>query len=161
MSKFQELRAKTVFRKEPVVTTMSDIIAILFHRSAATLYLIYALYAVVAIGVGIPTLTSAFGDFVQLAFSFFVLVCTAPACFGATFFPKYARLELYAGAGFVALIFFIYMIPLLVAGVMGDLPKFAQLVLVSSILVVPVARCVFVYITLIHQAEERTNGERP
>src|SRR5690606_4666668 len=95
---------KSVFRRLPEASSMETILSIMLHRLSATLYLIYALWAVISIVKGVPSLIAANGEEWQVMFSIAVLLFAAPSCFGATFWPSYARLELYAGAGFTTLL---------------------------------------------------------
>lgn len=146
MRLFKILYSKSVFSPLGFPGSASDTLATLFHRTAATVYMLYAAWGFSSTLRGIPSVDSAFGDFSQFVFSFFVLVVALLACVGATFFPKTGRLELFAGASFAGLIFFVYLLSQIIDGSVDGA------VLITSILVLPIARSVFIYLTLIKTA---------
>lgn len=143
----------SVFRKMPDDFTMSDVFATLFHRLAATTYLIYSFWAISVLIDGVPSLVRQQGDQWTAIFAAFVLVLTAPACFGATFFPQAARTELFAGAGFVALMAFYYYF--LIVDVVTRSGSVAGIVILSSVVVMPIARTVIIIYFLLKQAKQR------
>lgn len=148
---------KSVFRKIARGTAMNDILAVLFHRTAATMYFIYTLWAITSILTGIPTVTNSIGDLGQFTFSSLVLITAAPACFGATFWPSFARLELFAGSGFsMAILIYLYLI---FHSIINSGSALAGFILIWSIVVLPVARTVIVIIFLLRQAKERKSQE--
>lgn len=145
--------ARSVFKPLPKGTAMDTILTSMFHRLSATLYLIYCAWAVAAIIDGIPSLARANGEQWQTLFSIAVLIFAAPSCFGATFWPSFARLELFAGAAFTSIlgiyIFFLFGNSLFHGGAIS------YVVIVMSVLVVPLARLIIVVVFLLRQAEER------
>lgn len=149
----QRVLAVSVFRPLAQGTAMDSILTAMFHRLSATLYLIYCIWAVVAIIDGIPSLAQANGEQWQTLFYMAVLVFAAPSCFGATFWPNFARLELFAGAGFTTLLAVYVFFLLGNAFFSGDALSYA--VIVTSVLVVPLARLIIVIMFLLRQAEER------
>lgn len=148
---------KSVFRRMEKGSAMETVLATMFHRLSATLYLIYCVWAVVSIVVGIPILIRANGEEWQTLFSIAVLCLAAPSCFGAAFWPSFARLELFAGAMFTALLC-VYMF-FVVSGALFSGDSWARVILVSSVLVVPAFRFTIVMLFLLKQAEEREEGE--
>jgi hypothetical protein len=145
--------AVSVFKPLSKGTAMDSILTAMFHRLSATLYLIYCIWAVVAVIDGIPSLAQANGEQWQTLFSMAVFVFAAPSCFGATFWPNFARLELFAGAGFTTLLG-VYVFFLLGNAVFNGSPL-SYAVILTSVLVVPLARLIIVVMFLLRQAEER------
>lgn len=128
------------------------ILAVLFHRSAATLYFVYFLWALFSSIFGkFPSAIQGQGDFVAYVFSLIVIPTAGLAFLGATYFPKFARLEMYAAASLVSL-FVIYEAFILVTLINNGSNHFSSLVLNVSYLVIPVARIIFTYICLVKQA---------
>lgn len=148
---------KSVFRRMDKGSSMDTVLSTMFHRLSATLYLIYCVWAVVSIVVGIPSLIQANGEEWQTLFSIAVLALAAPSCFGATFWPSFARMELFAGAMFTSLLC-IYVF-FLVLGALSGGGSWAGVLIVSSVLVVPAFRFAIVMLFLFKQAEEREEGE--
>lgn len=146
-----------MFRPLPSGASMECVLSTMFHRLSATLYLIYSLWALIAIIDGIPSLIRANGEDWQMLFSIAVLLFAAPSCFGATFWPSFARLELFAGAAFTTLLV-IYI--LFVAGnaLFGE-GSWAGAAIVASVIVVPASRFAIVTRFLLSQAEDRKLAE--
>lgn len=140
----------TVFNPLEKVETPDKILAVLFHRSAATLYLIYFAWGLTSLFQLIPTIFMQQGSLFQQIFSVAVVATSGTAFVGATFFPRTGRLELFAGAAVTALITF-YVGSLFFAGLTNltvDGSKIPAAVYGSSHLVVPIARTIFIYKTL-------------
>lgn len=131
---------------------MEVILVALFHRASATLYAIYAAWAVIAFSTGIPSLVAANGQLWQVIFSGLTLITAAPACFGATFWPVFARLEALAGSSFVGLIA-VYTATIFYAAVIGEGP-WAGVVIILSVLVMPLCRTIVVIVLLLRQSKE-------
>lgn len=132
------------------------VLSILFHRSAATLYLIYSIWAFGQLFQPIPSLAGGANELVQYIFPFFVLLASVPACIGATFWPRLARLEMFAGSSFVAMlgVYLIY----LGFYYIGEGTSFASWILNVAHVVVPAARVAYIYLTLIRTADAKANG---
>lgn len=143
----------SVFRGKADDCTMSDVFATLFHRLAATLYLLYGAWGGLVAWDGIGSLTRQQGAEWTTIFAMFVLLLTIPACIGATFFPEQARLELYAGAAFSVLMLIYYYF--LVVDIVQRGAPLAGLILPLSVVVMPVARSVIVMRLLLMQARAR------
>lgn len=147
----RKLLERTVFNPIGGKWSPDRVLAILFHRSAATLYLIYGCWGLVSIFGSIPTLVHFQGDVVQLVFSFLVMPMSFCAFVGALFFPAFARIEMFSAASLVTLVT-IYEVFVFIAFLQGDVPHGVGFVLNLSHLVIPIARIVFIYVTLIKQA---------
>lgn len=139
--------ASTVFRRQPKEATMESTLTNLFHRVSAIIYFIYALWGIAATVYGLPTLAEANGSQWQEIFSMVVAIVSAPAAFGAAFWPAFARLELIAGSSFVALIVTYIGFSIFYA------PTFASFVLLTSLLVIPVGRVYIIIRFLLEQAD--------
>lgn len=127
----------------------------LFHRGTATLYLGYTLWAIASGLFGIPSLQQAQGDVWQVGFSFLVLLVCAPAAIGATFFPRLARLEMFAASSFVGLLLF-YIGTLVVTGFeAGDAGRSITSILIGTVAIFPAIRVAFIYFTLVKNEENR------
>lgn len=152
----QRLVDKSVFKSLPITpngsgNSMNDILAVLFHRATATMYLIYSVWATISIVVGIPTLADIQGSEWQIYFSLSVLLTTAPAGLGATFWPAMARTELFAGSSFVAGML-IYLFFSFQRAISGE-GSWAGAVILISIIVIPLARTAVITIFLMVQAK--------
>lgn len=150
---------RTVFRRAKPNDSMSDMLALMFHRSTAVLYFVYIAWAIASVIGGIPTLIQAQGDGFQLLFSSLVLLCTLPACIGATFFPLFARLELYAGVAFSSLIL-VYLYFLIQRAATGESAIGVSVVVTLSYIVIPLCRSFIIYMFLLRQAKTETRIER-
>jgi len=153
----RKLISNTVFNPIGPDWKPDKVLAVLFHRSAATLYLIYALWSVAAIFGSIPSIVQLQGDLVQDFFSLLVAPIAFAAFVGAVYFPKLARLEMYTAASLVTLVF-VYEIFVAITFFQGDPSKGVGFILNLSHLVIPTARIIFIYVTLIKQAGEDTNA---
>lgn len=131
------------------------VLAILFHRSAATLYLVYFLWGVTSIAGSIPALTQAQGNLFQSFFSLLVSIVSSIAFFGALRFPRNARLEMFSAASLSTLVV-IYAVFLAVAFFDGSRAYGPAFILSLSYLVIPTSRVVFIYVTLIKQAGSKS-----
>ena len=133
---------------------MDTILATMFHRSAATLYFLYFVWASIALVTGILPLTEGLGEMIgRLLFPVLVLITAGGAGVGASFWPNMARLELFAGSAFVmTLLIYLWFIG---ARVLSGESNLAALIVSLSYVVIPTARTVLVIILLLRQAEER------
>jgi len=143
----QRIRSRTVFAPVTAGTPSDTILAVLYSRTAATLYLIYFVWSVTALTVGIPTVLRAQGDFGLLVFAILVMATSAPMLVGASCFPRLGRLELYASSAFVVLALF-YLVIVAINVLVGH-GALAGFVLISSVLVVPLSRSAFIFWTLL------------
>lgn len=150
------LLKNTVF--DPIAEDWASdkVLAVLFHRSATVLYLIYFFWGVSAMVGSIPTLVRAQGDFFQMFFSLLVSIVSILAFFGALHFPKNARLEMFCAASLATLVI-VYEVFLAIAFVEGGRPGLGPTFILSlSYLVIPITRVVFIYVTLIKQARSKS-----
>ena len=133
---------------------MDTILATMFHRSAATLYFLYALWAAVALVTGIIPITEGLGNFIgRGVFPLLVMVTAAPAGLGAAFWPNMARLELFSGSAFVmTLLIYLWFIG---SRTLSGESNWAGFVVSLSYIVIPLVRTILVIILLLRQAEER------
>lgn len=144
---------KSVFLPLPKGSSMESMLAAYFHRASATIYFVYCIWSVVAIVLGIPSLIAANGEQWQTIFSISVLIFAAPSCFGATFWPSFARLEAFAGSAFVGLI--LLYIGFLTSNAIHGLGPWAGVILITSVLVLPGCRVIIVCVFLLRQARSR------
>lgn len=133
------------------------VIAMLFHRTAATVYLMYALWGIVT-GFGTsPTLDDYNSELFSNFFSLFAVLTTIPAAIGATFFPRTGRLEMYAASAFTGLML-VYLAFGLGRAITGE-SHWGSIILLLSILVIPIARFSFILLTLVRTQANGTEGE--
>lgn len=146
---------KSVFVPLPKASSMESMLATYFHRASSTIYLVYTLWSITSVIYGIPSLIMANGEQWQILFSISVLLFTAPATFGATFWPSFARLEAFAGSGFVGLMLLYE--GFLVNNALKDLgpASWSAPVLIFSIFIIPLCRVIIVFVFLTRQAAER------
>lgn len=144
---------RSVFRKMPKETAMDTLLAQYFHRLAATMYFAYTVWAVVSIVQGIPTIRDQSSDYFQILFSAIIFSTAGPACFGAAFWPSFARLEMAVGSSFTVVLT-VYLYFILQNIFFGD-GTWPGLVLIASVLVLPVCRSAIVAIFLLRQARQR------
>jgi len=135
---------------------VNETIALLFHRSAALLYFLYAIWGVSTTFGGIPTLIRINGDTWQVFFSLLIALTSLPAFVGACYFPRLSRLELFAISSFSSLIF-IYIGVLIVLAFHGDTARFAAIPLITSLAIIPLSRIFFIYTKLIKQAKDKVD----
>jgi len=151
MNSLRKLRDATVFKPINPDDNSNIILATLYHRSAATLYLVYVVWGVVSFAQLVPTHFIEQGSFFQQVFSTAVTFAALIAMCGALFFPKTGRFELFAGST-VAILFLLYIVLIFIAVLNGDTDKLPTLVFGASHLVVPISRTIFIYLTLIKTA---------
>lgn len=133
------------------------VISMLFHRTAATVYLLYAIWGLIT-GFGTsPTLDDQGSELFSNFFSLSVVLAAIPACVGATFFPRTGRLEMYAASAFTGLMV-VYLVFSLGRVITGE-SQWGSIVLLLSILVIPIARFSFIFLTLVRTQEKITEGE--
>lgn len=150
VSVFKPIRTSSIVGSNKVLVA-------LFHRSAATLYLVYSIWGLLSVLDGLPVLSHTAGNVWQESFSAAIALVCIPACIGATFFPKTARLEMIAGSSFVSLII-IYIGFTFWSIITNGAPSIQGGILLLSLLVLPVARVMFVYRALIEAAGKAGHG---
>jgi hypothetical protein len=149
------MRINTVFNKiQDPPKHPNEVLAIFFHRTAAVLYFIYAIWGISSIALRIPSISEELGSIPQIVFSALVVLVTVPCCIGATFFPRLGRLELFSSSSF-AMLLVIYEGLILIEGLEGNMHHLVSFILILSTLVVPVSRASFIYWTLTAQAKGR------
>lgn len=146
-------RMDTIFNKlQPDLMHPNEILAVVFHRTAAILYAIYAAWGVAAFLANLTDFISEGGhDF----FDYFVMLVTPVALsafFGALFFPRTGRLEMFAASALATLV--AVFIVLTIIGPHG--PNFMQNVILNTThLVVPVMRVGFIFRTLVWESMKK------
>ncbi len=122
----------------------------LFHRTAATKYLIYLAWAVVQlVFTGPPTLTLAFGELATVLFAVFLIPATVIACVGATWYPYLGKWEMYAASSVVGLLA-LYVITLVVLTFLGSDPGRLQLaVALCALFPLHISRIAYTYRALV------------
>lgn len=152
----RKIISRTVFSPIKKDWTLDKILAVLFHRTAVTLYFLYFLWGIATILRLLPGVLSFHGDIITTAFALLVIPIALLACIGALYFPKYARLEMYTAASFVTLVIgyeIFVVIDVVIADVIpGETVLSTSLILITSRLVVPLARLSFIYASLMKQA---------
>lgn len=157
MTTLKNVLDNSVFNRTPRGLPMNDVLAVLFHRSAATLYLIYVFWAAISIVGGIPSVIHGLGGLGQIIFSVIVICTAGPACFGATFWPNMARLELFAGSSFImSMLIYIFF---LIQSTIQYGSSISSIFLALSFLVLPIARTAIVIVFLLRQTQEKVTGE--
>jgi hypothetical protein len=144
----------TVFRPIGPDARPDKVLVVLFHRSAALLYLIYSLWGISSIFGSIPSIVQTQGDWVSIFFSALVTPISFVAFVGATYFPRFARLEMYTAASLVTLVT-IYEFFEVLAFFQGNEHAGVSLVLNLSLLVIPISRVILIYIMLVKQAGDQ------
>lgn len=157
MIKFlRTLRDKSVFKKLPDGPATDKAIVLIFHRSTVTLYLIYALWGATTFAGIIPQHALEQGSFFQQVFSASYTLVALSAALGAIFFPETGRLELFAGSGFVALLTY-YLIANAIQAFSvpgGDALALSRFLFGTTHLIIPIARSIYIYHTLIAAAKK-------
>lgn len=154
----RRILSRSVFKPMPRGMAMNDVLAILFHRSAATVYMLYALWAIVSFipapNTASPVTTEELGYMIgRVIFPLVVLILSTISGIGAIFWPVMARVELFAGSAFCASLL-IYSVLTIGRAIEGT-SSWSSVVLIFAVIVLPVARTVIVYLFLVRQAEER------
>lgn len=136
----------TVFNPIDKQATANEVMATILHRTAFTLYSIYTIWGILVAIDNLPNLNlgNPYVDF----FGFFFAPIAATAAFGALYFPRHGRLEMYAASALVPLIV-AYLIFISHNAFNGDPDAIRNLVLNSAHLVLPSAKVVFIYKTLV------------
>lgn len=147
----------TVFHPIEMDWKSDKVLSVLFHRSAVTLYLIYILWAFASLILRWPILDPHDGEIISELLSLFILPCAFVSLIGALYFPRLARLEMFSAGSFVTLVF-LYEVYVAVDFFGGNFSNGANLILNLSHLVIPIVRIVFIYLTLIKQAEKVESG---
>lgn len=153
------MRSIPVFRRLPATVfarvnnggNSEAILAITFHRAAVFLYGLYFLWGFAAAVDVIPTMEAVSGSLFHDAFALVVTVSAGVACLGALLFPRFAVATMIAEFSLSSLIV-VYLIILGVAAVRGDTGAWASAMFGATHVVLPVARAVFVYRTLVRQS---------
>ena len=144
----------TVFNKiNPEGMHPNEILAIVFHRSAFILYCMYAIWGIVSVFANYHEFATEpshdFGDFFQML----VPPVAVVAAIGALHFPKWGRMEMFAASALATLIVVFLIIYTIQAISHPELPRlWANLVLNTTHLVVPVMRAGFVFRTLVWES---------
>lgn len=145
----------TVFNKiNPEGMHPNEILAIVFHRTTAILYFMYAVWGIAAVWVNLSTefpreAVHDFGDFFQMLVPFVALA----ACAGATFFPRLGRLELLAESSLATLVAVFLVIAAINAIHHPEAPRlWPNLILNSTPLVLMIMRAGYIFRTLVWEA---------
>jgi hypothetical protein len=142
---FRNLYEASVFKRMPRETTPSEALVTFFHRAAATKYLIIALWGVMAAFFGINTFVIIWDRPIQIVYSLVVAVMASLACVGATFYPRFMKLELFAGSGTLVLLVFYTLAVAYRFFFLHDPLVAAFTVLALGILILPGCRTVFIF----------------
>lgn len=147
------LLRNTVFNPIDKRSYDNEILAILFHRSAFTIYSIYAVWGTIYILNAIPSLANPSNLFVS-SFGFFIAPIAFISAMGALRFPRWGRMELFAASSLITLVT-IFLVLISGKAFAGDIRAIDNLILNCVHLVIPIARVVYIYKTLVHKAREQ------
>jgi hypothetical protein len=148
-------RMNTVFNKlQPDLMHPNEILAVVFHRTAAILYAIYAAWGVAAFITNFEQFALENGhDF----FDYFTMLVTpvaVTAFVGALFFPKTGRLEMFAASALATLIV-VFLVLSFIAGDQQEPHFWQNFILNTTHLVVPVMRVGFIFRTLVWESMKK------
>lgn len=140
----------TIFNKiDPDRMHANEILAVYYHRSAATLYALYAAWGVAAFINNIPSFTTESShDFFDF-FTTLVAPVAVAAFFGALYFPRTGRLELFAAAALATLVVVFLVLTGLSAVHSTDPRAWVNFILNITHLVIPISRVAFIFRTLV------------
>lgn len=150
----RKLLTDTVFNKvDPDTMHPNEVLAIVFHRTAVILYLMYAVWGLVSVALNLGDFLGEdshdFSDF----FYFLVPVPALLAGIGALHFPKWGRMEMFAASALVGFICIFLVIGLVGAIQHPEFPRLWQnLILNTTHVVLPIMRVGFVFRTLVWEA---------
>ena len=132
---------------------MDSVLATMFHRVSAMMYLGFAIWASVSMLYFMPDLLGPGEQGFRAILAIGVFLMSVVACFGATFWPSFARLEAFFGAGLVGvLVAYVWDV---VEDALAGLDTWRVVSGVMIFLIVPTARLVIVTLFLIRQAKVR------
>lgn len=153
MNKLLVLINRSVFHGSTRGASMDSILATMFHRVSATMYLGFAAWAVVSAIYFMPDLLGSGEQGFRAILAIGVLVVSLPACFGATFWPSLARMEAFFGAGLVGvLIAYLWDV---VEDAFAGHDSWRTVTTVLIFLIVPMTRWSIVVLFLVRQAKVR------
>lgn len=155
MTILTRLYEASVFK--PVTTRRlhsQQVLVLMFHRTAAFTYALVALWGVTSAITGVQTLAVVWGAGIQSFYSLCVALAALVGMVGAAFFPRTARMEMYATSSLLPLTLLYTALLGFHVFFLGDLDRAS--LLPFSMLPVPIilARIIFVYTSLIEQASQ-------
>ena len=142
--------SNTVFNRIDKRAPANEVLAIILHRSAFTLYGIYMIWGIVYAIVASPQILLNEGSIFINFFGCLIAIFSANAAMGALHFPSLGRLELFAASALIPLII-AFLLLTSSSVLMGDLRALNNLILNCAHLVIPLARVIYIYKTLIHR----------
>lgn len=151
--KMMRLWNKSVFNQSTKRMSMDAALAVMFHRVSATMYLAFVVWGAVSLLYFIPGFVHSEACQWRVFFALVVIAAAAPACFGATFWPAYARLEAFFGSALVGGII-AYAVAVMLDVVSGT-DTWRTVAAIGVFLVLPLARLAIVMMFLIRQAKDQ------
>lgn len=146
-------RMDTIFNKlQPDLMHPNEVLAVVFHRTAAILYAIYAAWGVAAFGANLGDFLAEGGHDYFDYFTMLVTPVAVTAFFGALFFPRTGRLEMFAASALATLV--AVFLGLSFFGV-HEGNFWQNIILNTTHLVVPVMRAGFIFRTLVWESMKK------
>lgn len=157
MNILKKLYTSSVFRKSTPEELASPVsmMVIMFHRGSSVKYFLIMLWGLVSLHWGINTIAMTWGEWMQEMYSGLVAVIAFFSWLGASYFPKFARYELFASASLVTMLFLYGGVVACLAYQQGD-QWYPLLVYSITPAVLPFIRVIFIYRTMIAEAKRKS-----
>lgn len=153
----KKLYTSSVFRRSTPEERNSPVamMVLMFHRGSSVKYFLIMIWGIVSVIWGINTIISTWGDWMQELYSGLVALVAFFSWIGASYFPKFARYELFASGSLVTLIL-LYGSVITTLSFQEGSAWYPLLVYSITPAVLPFIRVLFIYRTMIAEAKRNS-----
>lgn len=159
MNTLKKLYDLSVFRRSTQEERDSPLamMVLMFHRASAVKYFLIGVWGVVSLVWGIQSIAVTWGEWLQEFYSGTVAVVAFFSWIGASYFPRFARYELFATGSLVALMAMYTVVVTCLAFQEGE-AWYPLMVFSLTPMTLPVVRVIYIYRTLISEARRKNES---
>lgn len=143
----------TVFNPAKKFAHENERIALVYHRSTVVIYAMLMAWSIASLNLSFPALLSgdvtAFTDW----FSIYVIPASLLAMIGALYFPRLARLEMFASSALLGLVS-VFLVLIAWEAMTGDDSARRNLWIDLALAVIPTSRVILIFRSLLRAADQ-------
>lgn len=145
----------TVFHKQHKYSHVNEKIAVFYHRATVVMYSLFLAWGLVALKIDWPNFfTNEVTTFINL-FAIATIPASALAAFGALYFPRLARLEMFAAGALCGLIIAFLSLVFWESYIQGSESASRSFWIDLTLIVIPLSRVLLIFGSLIRAADRK------
>lgn len=156
MNLLKRLWSESVFRRSTEEERQSPLtmMVLMFHRASSIKYFLIMVWGIVSLAWGVQSIAVTWGEWMQEFYSATVAIVAFFSWVGASYFPRFARYELFASGSLIALMIMYTVVITCRAFVEGD-AWYPLMIFSLTPVTLPVVRVLYIYRTMVAEAKRK------